>query len=377
MKEASLRRLATNRRNTLGALAVSALLLGCAEEDTSNDGGASFGGGGATPAGAGGAGAAGGSGGGLINVGGAGGGDVCVATNKKATATPLDIIFLLDWSHSMHGESWAKTTSALQSFYEDPASEGISAGLVFNPTIKPYGDGGVCDLMHYEVLDVPIAPLPDNTFALVNAMPADALGSSSPYYAALRGTLMAATAYQDSHPKHKVIVVMTGDGGYNTCGPGIDEIASWAKAARDYNGVRTFVIAVQSTSSAYDNLQVIADQGGTDVVYDAQDIDQFSAQIADIRAAALGCDFEIPDPPVGEGLVPDEVNFAYTPGGSNTPITLPKADDLADCGDAPGWYYDDNDHPTKIFVCPASCATIQNDTEAEIDVAFGCASVVN
>ena len=99
--------------------------------------------------------------------------------------------------------------------------------------------------------------------------------------------------------------------------------------------------------------------------------------MAEIRRAALGCDFEIPPVPDGMGLVPAEVNFTYTPGGSDTPITLPRADDLADCGGLPGWYFDDNDDPTKIFVCPASCATIQNDTEAEIAVEFGCLSVPN
>jgi hypothetical protein len=77
------------------------------------------------------------------------------------------------------------------------------------------------------------------------------------------------------------------------------------------------------------------------------------------------------------GLVPDEVNFTYTPGGTGMPVTLPRADDLADCGDEPGWYYDNNKAPTKIVLCPASCNTVQNDSSAEVHVAFGCQSVLN
>jgi len=370
-----------NSRHLFGALALScaaATWLGCAGEQSAQ-GGSTSSTGGSTPAGAGGAGANGngGTGGNSIDPTGTGGGVICSTTDKKAEPTPLDIIFVLDWSQSMQGESWDGTTSALQTFFDDPQSTGISAGLVYNPTTKPLGPDDPCDQLFYKVLDVPIAPLPDNAFALTNSMPAEALGYATPLYAALSGSLMAATAYQDAHPTHKVIVVMTGDGDYNTCGPGIGAIADWAKTALDYNGVRTYVIAVESSTIDLDNLQLIAQQGGTTAVYDAQDISQFSSKMAEIRAAALGCDFEIPDPPAGEALVPDKVNFTYTPGGSDTPLTLPRADDLADCGNQPGWYFDNNVSPTKILVCPASCATIQNDTEAEVAVAFGCASVVN
>jgi hypothetical protein len=97
----------------------------------------------------------------------------------------------------------------------------------------------------------------------------------------------------------------------------------------------------------------------------------------EIRKAVLGCDFEIPDPPNGEFIVPDEVNFTYTPGGEGSPIYLPRADNLADCGGLPGWYFDNNTVPTKIIVCPASCETIQNDSLALVNAEFGCASIAN
>ena len=364
-------------RHVLGLLALSGVAAawsGCAEEATP-DGTTSSGTGGSVtgPGGAGGEGA-----GGAFNIGGAGsgGGAICASTSAKAEPTPLDIIFALDWSQSMQGESWEETTSALETFLQDPLSAGIGAGMVFFPTVKPFGSN--CDTDLYKVLDVPIAPLPGNTFALMNAMPADATGNDTPLGAALPGTLMAATAYQDAHPTHKVILVLSSDGGFGGCGPTIDEIADWARSALEYNGVRTYVISVQSASNyPPENLEKIAAKGGTDIVYDATDISNFSAKIEEIRAAALGCDFEIPPVPSGMGLVPDEVNFTYTPGGSDTPITLPRADNLADCGDQPGWYFDSNVSPTKIIVCPASCATIQNDTEAEVAAAFGCASVPN
>ena len=362
---------ATIRRCVFGALALSCVAAawsGCAEE-AGPDGGA----GGTFPVGAGGTNGLGGSGGGFASAnGGAGGGGVCVSTSEKAEPTPLDIVLLLDRSSGYAGEPWTVITSALGTFFEDPVSDGISVGMVYLSTVKPFADA--CDADNYKVLDVPIAPLPGNTFALTNSMPADAAGGT-PLHPGLQGALMAATAYQDAHPTHKVILVMTGDGDFNQCTDDINPIAAMAKSAFDYNGVRTYVIAVQSPFQVLPNLDKIAEAGGT-TVYDALDISDFSEKMTEIRAAALGCDFEIPPPPGGQALIPDEVNFTYTPGGTDTPITLPRADDLADCGDKPGWYYDNNVAPTKIIVCPASCATIQNDSLAEVAAAFGCASQV-
>lgn len=300
----------------------------------------------------------------------------CVSTNEKAEPVQLDMVFVVDWSGSMQGAPWVGTTTALQAFLLAPESEGISAGIVYFPTIKENFDN-TCNPQLYSVLDVPIAPLPGNAFLLTNSMPADAIGSPSPLGAALTGAVQAAVARQDLLPDHKVIVVLATDGWYNTCPGNINTIAEWSEIALQYNGVQTYVIGVESASDVnFANLDVIAAAGGT-TVYDASDIDVFGEKMAEIRDTALGCDFAIPDAPPNVMFVPDEVNFNYTPGGSGSTITLPRADDLADCGTEPGWYFDDNENPTKIIVCPASCATIKNDMSAEVEVAFGCASVPN
>lgn len=358
-------------------LSAVALLAACAEEATSQGGSGGSGAGGSPNTG--GSGATGGSDGGFTPDGGGGmgtGGEACVSTKAEAEPTPLDMIFVLDWSQSMQGESWAGITSAIAEFVEAPASTGINAGMVFFPTIKPFFDD-TCNQDLYKQLDVPIAPLPGNAFPITNSFPADAVGAPSPLYAGLSGALLAATARQDAFPDHKVIVVLAADGGYNGCGVGITTIAGWAKDAREYNGVLTYVVAVQSADIKFENLDLIAADGGTTPVYDASDISDFADKIAEIRTAALGCDFAIPPPPNGQDINPTKVNFTYTPGGNGDPLTLPGADSLEDCGGQPGWYYDNNTNPTKIIVCPASCATIQNDSEAEVNVEFGCATIVN
>ena len=368
-------------RHVLGALAlysVAAACSGCAEATAPPNNDTTTGAGGSTLtlsiASSSGTGGSGGSGGFGVTGSGGSGGEFCTSTSAKAQSLPVDLVFVIDRSGSMLGAKWQGTTKALTTFFNDPVSAGISAGLVYFPTLKPFGVS--CDVDFYKVLDVPVAPLPDNAFALTNSMPATPTGANTPTYSALDGALRAATAYQDAHPTHKVSVVLATDGDPTGCGvvtvPGI---ASLAQSARDYNGVQTYVIGVEG--SIIPNLDLIATAGGTTTYDISQDINQFSAAMAEIRTAVLGCEFGLPPPPAGRELVPDLVNFTYTAGGTDMPVTLPRADDLADCGDMPGWYYDSNITPTKILVCPASCVTVQNDTEAEIAVAFGCSSVLN
>ncbi|MBK8252221.1 MAG: VWA domain-containing protein [Polyangiaceae bacterium] len=297
----------------------------------------------------------------------------CTSISEKAERVPVDIVFILDRSGSMAGAKWEGTKSALTTFVNDPASIKIGVGLLYFPSFT----GDTCDFGSYMVLNVPIAPLPGNSFPITNSFPAEANAYGTPTYAALKGGLHAATAYQDAHPTHKVVVVMATDGDpYGCPDEDLDIIADLAKSARNYNGVLTYVIGVEG--SVIPNMNKIAEAGGTGAAYDiTNDISEFSAKIAEIKSEVLGCEFEIPMPPNGLELDPKQVNFSYTPQGMGDPKVLLKADNLIDCAGSPGWYFDNNISPTKIILCPASCATVQNDNNAEVNVLFGCNSLVN
>ena len=299
-------------------------------------------------------------------------GGICIAINAEARRVPVDMIFLIDRSSSMMGLKWDGTRAALTAFFDDPASAGISVGMVYFPAQK----ADVCNSASYSALDVAIAPLPANAFALTNSIPGLPLGTSTPTSSALKGALFAATTYQDAHPSHKVVVVLATDGDPTTCPPlEIDAIAELAKSARNYNGVHTYVIGVAGSTLA--NLDQIAVAGGTDKAYDVtNDINEFVAKIAEIRTDVLACDFELPELPAGKMFNPDQLYFAYAPNGEGEPKIVPHVDALADCGNLPGWRFDSNTLPTKIALCPSLCKTLQNDPAAKVNVLYACDPLV-
>jgi hypothetical protein len=80
---------------------------------------------------------------------------------------------------------------------------------------------------------------------------------------------------------------------------------------------------------------------------------------------------------MGMEFDPVKLNVEYTPGGSMTPQELPQADNEADCGAGPGWYYDNPANPTKVILCPGTCAQVETDVGAKVELLFGCPTKFN
>jgi hypothetical protein len=40
------------------------------------------------------------------------------------------------------------------------------------------------------------------------------------------------------------------------------------------------------------------------------------------------------------------------------------------------WKYDDELAPTRVVLCPAACSLVQGDPSAEVNVSFGCETVL-
>ena len=97
-----------------------------------------------------------------------------------------------------------------------------------------------------------------------------------------------------------------------------------------------------------------------------------------VTGSRLACEWELPEPESGEPLDPTQVNVEYTGGGMDTSAVIPKVEGGAlSCTDNGGWYYDDEENPTRILTCPATCAVLEADPEGSVDIALGCATVVS
>jgi Mg-chelatase subunit ChlD len=327
------------------------------------------GGGGATTDGSG------GMGGGFdpVGSGGMGGMETCLASSAEAQKKPLDIVVVWDRSGSMSGAKWTGTVSAVTQFVNDPANDGVSLGINFFPLD---GAPDQCNPAIHNPPQLGLTALPAGAGTVVSTINATSPGGLTPTYGALFGTLQYLTAYQDMNPTHAVVAILASDGSPTECNTSTPAIAGLAQSAFTYNGVRTYAIAIQGSSVA--DLDQIAAAGGTTQAIDVTtDINLFKQAMEEIRADALGCEFPIPEQPQGEEFDPQKLNITYTPGGMGTATTIPKVAGESACGNGAGWYYDDPVNPTTVILCSATCTLIGSDTEAKIDLEFGCPTVID
>ncbi len=355
-----------------------------------SDGTSSFGDGDGTRA-SGGAGVGSGTGGGIdlsVGSGGGGGETPCLAEEAQADPIVLDMILVVDRSGSMINFSyWAPTVNALKAFFDDPQSAGVNVGLNLFPNPQ---QGNDCNPANWNPPFVPnplpLAELPTDSAVLKSALDNNTAvsGQLTPMYGALDGSYQFALSQQQANPTHKVIVALAGDGNpeggfcrtqYGTATT--ETIAGSVALAQqnfDDNGIETYTISI--SGSVLSAMNQIAAAGGTVQAYDVStNINAFTAKMQEIRDAALGCEYAIPEDG-GEAFDPLKVNVNYTPGGG-TSETIPQADNAEDCGNLEGWYYDDPIDPTKIILCPATCMRVQTDPGANIRLAFGCPTTLN
>ena len=92
------------------------------------------------------------------------------------------------------------------------------------------------------------------------------------------------------------------------------------------------------------------------------------------ETARIECELTLPDPPEGMMLAPNEVNVYLRSGGTSAPFF--KVTDADACGAAGGWFYDNDEEPTQVILCPASCddahTALRDEGSAGVDVVFGC-----
>jgi hypothetical protein len=204
---------------------------------------------------------------------------------------------------------------------------------------------------------------------------------ATPMSAALEGAIGWARDGLMGAPNERFVIVLVTDGEPHFCNdgavdgsaPDVDAIAALAGDAFMTDGIPTYAVGMVGSNEA--QMAQIAMAGGTTDGYfigNANAEQDLLNALLDIAGQTAQCSFNVPAPPAGEVLDPKLVRVVYTAGGSMAQTTLPHVADAAGCDPNGGWYYDNNQNPTTITLCPQTCGTVQADTQAQLNLALGC-----
>lgn len=354
----------------------------------------------------------GGGGGGLngldptTGAGGSGNGNVCATESSSAEVQPVYLGFAFDVSGSMGkldepnwwhdpAKKWEPVVAATRAFFEDDASDGLQASMALFPA-----DDDACDAESYENPDVAMGALPSTEFgAVLDDYEAGEWRGGTPTLAAFEGTVAYLEGLRAATPGGKYVVVLVTDGLPQSCdGVDVSDVVT-AVAAAGEAGIPTYVIGVQNPTAppsalpaGWDNwgcgtddmepcepeenltaLGQIATAGGTELVLIDTDgtaeatADAFTAAINAIRDEAVSCSVEIPEHPEGGAFDPDKIDVTFGPEGSRETLGYDPA-----CTGGLGWRYDDEENPTSIALCEATCGAVQAVTTGDLVVEFLC-----
>jgi hypothetical protein len=313
--------------------------------------------------------------------GGAGGesGEDCRGISQAAAAIPVDVFMMMDRSQSMgfpvegsNQTRWEALRDAVQSFAENPDAANIRAGIGFFSLSGGDDEDLDCDADNYAEPVVPIDLLADIGADLVGAFDDIEPSGLTPTVPAMQGAISYARSWAQENPERATMVVLVSDGFPTQCETGPDQVAAAAKEGFESDEhIRTFVIGVGDVARF--NLDNYARAGGTGKAYltEADNVsDTFVEALNNITDSKLACQYAVPQPPSGMKIDTEKVQVIYTPA-SGEPEEVPSVQSLSACANNPngGWYYDDPETPTKITVCPCTCARLG---AGQVDVRLGC-----
>ncbi len=312
---------------------------------------------------------------------GGGGNSPCEGTTYEAEFKPLNLYIMVDASSSMEGTKWEAAREGLEAFL-GASSDDVKAAINFFP--RPPGGPSACDQMAYKEPAVAFGPLPANAQAILDAFDARSPdGFNSPMFPALGGAILKGIDLTLQDPEEVSAVLLVTDG--KPQGPGApgdlcagedpsdpDAVAELAGTGFAFSpSIRTFVVGLPGVDVAIANQ--IAAAGGSDeavIVGTSDTANQFAAALEKAHGAAVGCEFQLPDD-LAEGTVDQGfVNVTLTPGGDNPDAVLANPG-CSGAGDE-GWTFDDADDPKSIVLCEATCAKLEGDPEATINIVLGC-----
>lgn len=349
----------------------------------------------------------------------------CGSDSQSANVKPVVLLFAFDVSASMGDGSqpcydrtlkWEPVVAAAKQFFQDPSSTGLSASMTFFPGVNPNGepnmggfgggDPALCQGDLYATPDVPVTTLPSPAFATALDAVTPAADAAwrlgTPTGPALEGTLTQIEALKAANPNNKYVIVLVTDGAPALCDTQTDSIQNVASIAQRaaMDDIPTYVIGVDNPATMTadagtgmqpvpgggggggfgnqcaplaNNLDALAQGGGTEALIidtgnPSQTAMDFKAVIDSIRDENLNCEVDIPDPGGNRVFDKDKVNVSFVDAA------MVQHDLVYDqtCTNPEAWRYDNADSPTSIQLCDNTCALVQADFMAQLNVAFGC-----
>lgn len=291
--------------------------------------------------------------------------EVCAAQAYEGEAVPLDIYIMFDQSGSMLNDVGGMTRldavqRAARTFLRDQASLPIGVGLGYFG-FQPIGQTS-CVASDYASPSVSVTL--DHEAVLNSLATREPIGET-PTGAAIRGACSYAKDWKKRNTGHSVVLLLLTDGepkapmscSTGTCCPTLaDAVQAAAECRSGQPAIKTYVLGV---GPFLDNLQQIAQAGGTDHAYliGDQDVEQKVLQaLNSIRGdASIPCQLKIPAPTGSGELNYGLVNVAYQDSNC-TLSTIYNVPSVASCDAmSGGWYYDNPAAPSSVNLCGASC----------------------
>lgn len=136
--------------------------------------------------------------------------------------------------------------------------------------------------------------------------------------------------------------------------------------------VTTKCSSAVNTGAVYQNLSILT--GGLRFpVCQTASYDAVFKTVAQgvVTGSTLACDFDVPAPPPGKTFILTTAELAYTPGNGGAPKNFKQVPDQTQCA-ADSFFISNG----RVYLCPASCTTVQADPGAKIDLLLDCNSVV-
>lgn len=303
----------------------------------------------------------------------------CAGQVYEGEAVPLDLYIMFDQSGSMAievNESTGETrmdvvTAAVDSFLNDEESVGMGIGIGY------FGHHPIpetsCDGASYADADVEIAALPGNIDPMLASIAAREPIGETPTGAAIRGACDYVTAHKSANPGRSPAVLLVTDGEPKApatpdCNPTLSDAGQAAKTCYEDAGIPVYVLGV---GPSLDNLDLIAESGGTESAYlaDLDNTDQVLGALRAVRIAAqIPCELEIVE---SESDVDYNASTVAYQNSECDYIAIERVESIEGCSGDGGWYFDDPAAPTNITLCETTCGNVKS-TGRQLFYSIGC-----